>query len=120
MLLKSLGTLFLKQLRASDIVCRYGGDEFLVVLPDASSGQVAERLDRVRGEVKNMECRYEGRVLPTACLSIGVAQWPDHGATAEDLIKAADSALYLAKHSGRDQLRVFAPKGPSASDECST
>jgi diguanylate cyclase (GGDEF)-like protein/PAS domain S-box-containing protein len=107
-LLKSLGALFLKQLRVSDIVCRYGGDEFVLVLPDANAIQVAERLSRVRGEAKTMECAYEGRVLPAASISIGVAQWPDHGATLEDLIKAADSALYSAKHSGRDQVHVFA------------
>lgn len=107
-LLKALGALFLKELRASDIVCRYGGDEFVLVLPEANVVQVAERLDRVRGEAKNMECRYEGRVLPAASLSIGVAQWPDHGATSEELIQAADSALYSAKHSGRDQVCVYA------------
>jgi diguanylate cyclase (GGDEF)-like protein len=107
-LLKALGALFLKQLRASDIVCRYGGDEFVLVLPDANAAQVSERLDRIRTEAKNMECRYEGRILPAASLSVGVAQWPDHGATFEDLIKSADSALYSAKHGGRDQVRVFA------------
>jgi diguanylate cyclase (GGDEF)-like protein/PAS domain S-box-containing protein len=107
-LLKALGALFLKQLRASDIVCRYGGDEFVLVLPDANSAQVSERLDRIRVEAKNMECRYEGRLLPAAGLSAGVAQWPDHGTTSEDLIKAADRALYVAKHGGRDQVCVFA------------
>jgi diguanylate cyclase (GGDEF)-like protein/PAS domain S-box-containing protein len=115
-LLKALGALFLRQLRASDIVCRYGGDEFVLVLPDANLGQVAERLDRLRGEAKNMECRYEGRILPAASLSVGVAQWPDHGATSEDLIKAADSALYAAKHGGRDQVCVFAPEEHSTGE----
>ena len=107
-LLKALAEFFLKQLRASDIVCRYGGDEFVLVLPDTNSQQVSERLDRLRGEAKEIECRHEGRILPSASLSIGVAQWPDHGATSEDLIKAADSALYSAKHGGRDQVYVFA------------
>jgi diguanylate cyclase (GGDEF)-like protein len=106
-LLKALGGFFLKQLRTSDIVCRYGGDEFVLVLPDTDLRQVSERLDRIRAEFKNMECMYEGRVLPAASVSIGVAQWPDHGASAEDLIKAADFALYSAKNSGRDQISVF-------------
>jgi len=111
-LLKALGALFLNQLRASDIVCRYGGDEFLLVLPDAHIGQISERLSRIRGEVKAMECTYDGRILPATSASIGVAQWPDHGATSEDLIKAADSALYSAKHSGRDQVYAFVPIVP--------
>ena len=116
-LLKALAEFFLKQLRASDIVCRYGGDEFVLVLPDTDSQQVAERLDRMRGEVKGIECRYEGRLLPSASLSIGVAQWPDHGPGADELIKAADNALYSAKHGGRDQVRVFPIGERSAGEE---
>jgi diguanylate cyclase (GGDEF)-like protein/PAS domain S-box-containing protein len=106
-LLKSLGDFFLKKVRTSDIVCRYGGDEFVLVLPDTGLLQVLERLDCLRSEVKSMECRYEGRILPAAAISIGVAQWPDHGASPEDLMKAADHALYSAKHGGRDQVGVF-------------
>ena len=76
-LLKALAEFFMKKLRASDIVCRYGGDEFVLVLPDTGLRQVSERLDRMRAEVKTMECRFEGRILPAASVSIGVAQWPD-------------------------------------------
>jgi diguanylate cyclase (GGDEF)-like protein len=106
-LLKALGSFFLKTLRTSDVVCRYGGDEFILVLPDTTLLQVSERLDRMRGEAKTLECMHEGRILPSASISIGVAQWPDHGASPEDLIKAADFALYSAKHGGRDQLSAF-------------
>jgi diguanylate cyclase (GGDEF)-like protein len=105
-LLKAVGAFFLNKLRASDIVCRYGGDEFVLVLPDTGLRLVSERLDRLRAEVKSMECKYEGKTLPAASVSIGVAQWPDHGSSPEELIKAADSALYSAKHGGRDQVSV--------------
>jgi diguanylate cyclase (GGDEF)-like protein len=105
-LLKSLGAFFLKELRASDIVCRYSGDEFVLVLPDTALQQVSERLDRIRREVKGVECSYEGRILQAASVSIGVAQWPDHGRTSEELLKAADSALYSAKRGGRDQMSL--------------
>ena len=106
-LLKALGAFFLNKLRTSDVVCRYGGDEFILVLPDTGLDQVSERLDRLRSEAKNLECTHEGRILPPASVSIGVAQWPDHGAFPEDLIKAADYALYSSKHTGRDQLTIF-------------
>ena len=96
-LLKALAEFFLNKLRASDIVCRYGGDEFVLVLPDTGLRQVAERLDRLRAEVKSMECKYEGKTLPAASISIGVAQWPDHGSSPEDLIKAADYAPLLGQ-----------------------
>jgi diguanylate cyclase (GGDEF)-like protein len=114
-LLKALGEFLRNKLRASDIVCRYGGDEFVLVLPDTTLCQVSERLDQIRAEVRTMECRHEGRILPAASISIGIAQWPDHGASSEALLKAADDALYSAKHSGRDQVCVFdgATTGPT-------
>ncbi len=88
---KALGAFFLNKLRTSDVVCRYGGDEFILVLSDTTLLQVSERLDRMRSETKEIECMHEGRILPAASVSIGVAQWPDHGASPEDLVKAADS-----------------------------
>jgi diguanylate cyclase (GGDEF)-like protein/PAS domain S-box-containing protein len=113
-LLKALAEFFINKLRASDVVCRYGGDEFALVLPDTDLRQVSERLDRMRSEVRSMECRHDGRILPAASVSIGVAQWPEHGATSknpitsDELIKAADRALYSAKHGGRDQVCFLA------------
>ena len=56
-----------------------------------------------------MECSYGGRTLPAASISIGIAQWPEDGGTPEELIGAADSALYSAKHGGRDQVSVSEP-----------
>jgi len=111
-LLKAIADFFMKKLRASDIVCRYGGDEFVLVLPDTDLQHVSERLDHIRADVKNIKCEYEGRILPAASVSIGIAQWPDQASTHGDLIKAADSALYSAKHNGRNQICVFGPGAP--------
>ena len=110
--LKTLGDFFLMKLRVSDIACRYGGDEFVLVLPDSDLTQVAARLNQLRAEARLIECRYGGRQLPSPSVSIGVAQWPDHGATGEELIKAADHALYSAKRNGRDQVGVFGAQPP--------
>lgn len=108
--LKALGAFFMKNLRASDIACRYGGDEFVLVLPDTDPAQVCERLDRLRTQVKQLRCEYEGHTLPATSISIGVAQYvaqsPEHGSSAVRLLKAADTALYAAKHRGKDQLAV--------------
>lgn len=108
--LKALGAFFMKNLRASDIACRYGGDEFVLVLPDTDPAQVCERLDRLRTQVKQLRCEYEGHTLPATSISIGVAQYvaqsPEHGSSAVKLLKAADTALYAAKHRGKDQLAV--------------
>lgn len=108
--LKALGAFFMKNLRASDIACRYGGDEFVLVLPDTDPAQVCERLDRLRSQVKQLRCEYEGHALPATSISIGVAQYvaqsPEHGSSAGELLKAADKALYAAKHRGKDQIAV--------------
>ena len=61
-----------------------------------------------------MECTYEGRTLPAASISIGIAQWPEDGAKTEELIGAADRALYLAKHGGRDQVSIAGSGLPDA------
>ena len=105
-LLKALGEFFRKNLRASDIACRYGGDEFVLVLPDTGLEQVRQRLDGLRTEVKQLRREYQGRALPFTSISIGVAQSPAHGTSAEELLKSADAALYSAKHRGKDQLTI--------------
>jgi diguanylate cyclase (GGDEF)-like protein len=90
--------------RGQDIACRYGGDEFLLVLPGASLEVACQRAERLRAEIKEMEVERDSLSFTSVCLSLGVAAFPDHGSTAAALVRAADLALYRAKAQGRNQV----------------
>jgi diguanylate cyclase (GGDEF)-like protein len=92
--------------RGEDIPSRYGGDEFLVVLPDASLEVTRMRAQLLCEDARHFDIQFEGRTLEQIMLSVGVAVFPDHGLTREALLRAADNALYQAKHEGRDQVVV--------------
>lgn len=96
--LKELGKLLGNYIRQSDIACRYGGDEFLLVLPDASQEVTLERAEILRSEVKQIKSPV------SFTLSLGVAFFPVNGIDSETLLKAADSALYRAKHNGNNRV----------------
>lgn len=98
-------------LRASDIACRYGGEEVLVVMPGADADEAVNRIDTIAAGVRNMGARVMGRDLPPVTFSAGVATLPQHGDSMEMLIRAADRALYMAKETGRDRVLVARPAG---------
>ena len=105
-LLRELGALLQQQVRGSDIACRYGGEEFTVVLAETASEAVRPRAEQVREAIKGLRVKYGQRSLPNITISLGVAVFPEHGATPHDLLLAADAALYRAKQQGRDQVCV--------------
>lgn len=107
-MLKALSYFLLDNVRAEDIVCRYGGEEFLLIMPEASLDLARQRAEQLRQEVKALTVQHEGHPLGTVTLSLGVAAFPQHGATVNDLLRAADSALYSAKQEGRDRVAVSA------------
>jgi len=88
------------------VPCRYGGEEFAVIFPDAPLEHVARRAEEIRAALATANLRHIDRDLGSITLSAGVATFPDHGRTPEDLIIAADRALYQAKNEGRNRVVV--------------
>ena len=109
MLLRELGSLFTSQIRGGDIACRYGGEEFLLILMEASLHAACERAEMLGELVRKMQIQHRGQTLRQVTVSIGVAAFPDHGASAQQIINSADQALYRAKNSGRDRVVVADP-----------
>ena len=111
--LKTLGKTLRETVRASDVVCRYGGEEFVVVLLDADLATAIPSVERICVEIKRRRCVYQGQTLPAIKVSAGIAQYPVHGSSAEALLRAADEAMYAAKNAGRDRIEIssthFAP-----------
>ena len=108
-ILKEVGQVLKKQVRASDIACRFGGEEMLLVLPDASLEITYERAEGIRNAVAQLRLVYNGSVIDTITASFGVACFPEHGTTVNMVIKTADDALYRAKNAGRNQVMVGIP-----------
>ena len=105
-LLRALGNLLKETTRGQDVVCRYGGEEFAFVLAGASLEPARKRAELLREEMKQLNVRHGGQLLGAVTISIGIAAFPDDGDTAEQLLKAADDALYRAKEEGRDRIVV--------------
>ncbi|MGA7683648.1 MAG: diguanylate cyclase [Terriglobales bacterium] len=106
LVLQSLADLFRTFFRSTDICCRYGGEEFAIVLPESSSEDAAARADALRSEVKRLRLRYKKQTLGQLTLSAGVAAFPRHGSSSEELLKIADQCLYQSKARGRDLVTV--------------
>jgi diguanylate cyclase (GGDEF)-like protein len=92
------------QFRASDIVARYGGEEFVALLPDTDKSCAREIAERVRSRFDVSD--PISTQMPRVTLSVGIATYPEDGASKEDLISAADVALYAAKEKGRNRVEV--------------
>lgn len=98
--------------RPMDFVGRFGGEEFLILLPDTTCDTALEIAERVRKRIEGMRCRYDGQTIDVT-VSVGVAEW-DGAATLDDLIRCADDALYRAKGAGRNQVLRSSSKGSTA------
>lgn len=103
-LMRALATVLQKGIRAEDIACRYGGEEFALILPGAPVHIAHARAEGIRQAAARLSVEHQGTSLGAVTLSLGVAVFPDHGATGEKVLKAADAALYRAKAEGRDRV----------------
>ena len=108
-LLKALGEFVNQRTRGQDVACRYGGEEFALILAGCSLENACKRAQVLREELKLLKVRHGGQSMGAITLSMGVASFPAQANNAETLVKAADDALYRAKKEGRD--RVVAAEG---------
>lgn len=109
--LKQLGAILVQEMRGSDLACRYGGEEFLVLFPNMSLQAAEARAEQYRQKVEEASLGF-GEFQISMRLSIGVAGFPGHATTPEGLIQAADRALYEAKRQGRN--RVIVQSNPTS------
>ena len=108
--LRELAKCIRANLRAEDIICRYGGEEFLVIIPDIDPRDLLTRANHLCQEVRtSVQILHRAQTL-SITISLGVASFPEHGQTAQEALRAADQALYQAKRSGRD--RAMAASSP--------
>ncbi|MEK7441002.1 MAG: sensor domain-containing diguanylate cyclase, partial [Chloroflexota bacterium] len=105
MMLQTLGTLLAAKTRDGDIACRYGGEEFVIVLPGASLNIAQRRAEQVRSTFQELRLTYGGHIL-SATLSAGVAEFPLNGVDGETVLQDADKALYVAKSLGRNRVVI--------------
>jgi diguanylate cyclase (GGDEF)-like protein/PAS domain S-box-containing protein len=105
-ILRELGTTLIGHVRGEDIPSRYGGDEFVIVLPDTSREVSRERAERLCEHARHFHIQFEGRTLERVTLSLGVASFPENGSTNEMILKAVDDALYRAKREGRGRVAM--------------
>jgi diguanylate cyclase (GGDEF)-like protein/PAS domain S-box-containing protein len=107
-ILQSLGKLLFSNVREEDIACRYGGDEFVIVMPDASRVTTLRRAEIICKYAKKFHIQFEGQTFKDLTLSLGVAGFPENGSTGVQLMRAVDTALFCAKNEGRSRVSVAA------------
>ncbi|HTK28643.1 MAG TPA: diguanylate cyclase [Vicinamibacterales bacterium] len=101
--LRDLATLMRTHFRGEDIACRYGGEEFVLLLPDSPAEGAMKRAEEFRIAVHNLAVQHRKQTVGSISVSIGVASLPQHGTSPAALLESADRALYQAKHLGRDR-----------------
>jgi diguanylate cyclase (GGDEF)-like protein len=104
--LRAIGRLLREHFRLSDHRCRYGGEEFTVIMPDAPLEGARKRAEELREAAERLEISQSGQALGPITLSLGLATMPAHGTTPQALLEAADAALYQAKQAGRNRVVV--------------
>ena len=105
-LLQALSNFLLKNIRGEDLPCRYGGEEFILILPEATREDTIRRAEELRRGISGLKVVHKGVTLQDVTVSVGVAIYPEHGDTIEVVLKSVDLALYRAKQEGRNRIAL--------------
>ncbi|UWQ23623.1 sensor domain-containing diguanylate cyclase [Leisingera aquaemixtae] len=116
MVLRAVSTVLDKACDGSEAACRPGGEEFTLILPGVPPEDALTRAELLRQAVEEITVRYGEKTLPQITISAGVAHYPAHGLLPQDLLRAADEALYAAKAKGRNQVCVAATSAEAGQD----
>ncbi|MBL0163192.1 MAG: GGDEF domain-containing protein [Xanthomonadales bacterium] len=119
-LLAHFGMVLGKVVRNEDISCRYGGEEFTILMPEADAELAKERAEQICAAVRAMDVQFHNLALGRVTVSIGVATHPEHGRTPDELLRNADNALYVAKNSGRDRVMTAETLHPATRPDASS
>lgn len=106
--LKEIANLLKNMIRLSDTACRYGGEEMTLILSESSIEDTAKKAEEIRAAIANLQLNYNDEQLIKVTSSFGVACFPNQGKTVEEIIQAADIALFQAKANGRNQVVISA------------
>ena len=106
LVMKAIGRVLLAGVRADDLACRYGGEEFTIILPGASLSATIKRAEALLTRIRTIKLTYEGKALDSISMSMGIAMYPDNGENNQALLRSADAALFRAKHNGRDRVET--------------
>lgn len=107
LVLRCVADVIRQTVRGSDIACRYGGEEFIVILSEATRTVAVQRAETIRRDIERMQLMLGDKPLQRVTASFGIALFPTHADNAEALVRAADDALYRAKDAGRNRVHVF-------------
>jgi len=105
-LLSAVGNFLKSRIRREDLPCRYGGEEFVLILPEISLEDLCLRAEELRRGMEELQVFHQGQYLGEVTVSLGAALYPSHGDTPDALLRAADAALYQAKQEGRNRLAL--------------
>jgi diguanylate cyclase (GGDEF)-like protein len=110
-MIQALSKLLHEQTRVSDIACRYGGEEFILVMPGMSIERAYNRVEQLRLAFETLEVTV-GDVTLRSTFSAGIAVYPEHAVSGEELMQLADQALYQAKTGGRNCVKIYESQTP--------
>lgn len=116
MVLRAVGSALEKACDRDEVACRPGGEEFTLILPDTSPQDAFQRAEKLRKTVEEITVRYGEKTLPRITISAGIAHYPQHGLLPQELLRAADEALYEAKAKGRNQVCIASGTSEAVQD----